>query len=597
MKFSHYVRRTVALGLSLLLFPTLLSSANAQRGARAASGHATAQPSVQKAVAANQTRPRLVLLIVVDQFRYDYLERFGDLFVADGIKRLMRDGASWTEANYDHMPTYTAPGHATLMTGAWPAETGIVGNDWPDRDAGKMVSSVSDTTATLIDGEEGEVASSPRRLMASTLGDELRLKTNDRSKVIGISVKDRSAILPAGRHANAAYWFSTRSGRMVSSNYYFNQLPAWVRSFNDARPADKFFGARWERLLPEAEYLKRAGADSPAWENIGNVKGDTNSFPHTVTGGATVANADFYGALDYTPFSNDLLLSFAEAAITNEKLGADDDTDVLTLSFSANDYVGHRFGPYSQELTDITLRVDRSIAALLDFVNARVGLQNTLVVFTADHGVAPIPEHANALGLSGGRIRSDDVLRAMRLGISARYNPKNQQPDPTADYVQKFGDREGFYNGNLYLNPVALKRDGVNREEIERVACDAALTVPGISRCFTRTQLEREGIPSADAVARRVVHGFYSRRSGDAIVLYEPFKYLGDFIPATHGSPYSYDTHVPILMMGSGIAPGRYPQAATPADIAPTLASILGVQAPSNAVGRILIEGLITARK
>ncbi|HEX8709142.1 MAG TPA: alkaline phosphatase family protein [Pyrinomonadaceae bacterium] len=599
MRDKHQARRTVtAFGLSLLLLlcslPPGAGAQQRRRPARTAGPPAAAPTPTPRPGGGDGQRPhpRLVLLIVVDQFRYDYLERFGDLFDPRGLKRLLREGASWSEANYDHMPTYTAPGHATLMTGAWPAETGIVGNEWPDRDVGRNVTSVSDTTAVLLGGEADEAASSPRRLMASTLGDELRLKTNDRSKVIGISVKDRASILPSGRHANAAYWFSTRTGRMVSSNYYFNQLPGWVASFNETRPADKYFGARWERLLPEAEYLKRAGADSPPWENIGDAKGDTNSFPHVITGGAAGPGKDFYNALDYTPFSNEMLLSFAQQAITNERLGEDEDTDVLTVSFSANDYVGHRYGPYSQEAMDITLRVDRSIAALLDFVNARTGLQNTLVVFTADHGVAPVPEQAGALGLPGGRIRNDDVLRAMRLGISARYNRKNEQPDPTADYVQKLSDREGFYNGNLYFNPVALRRDNINNEEIERVACQAALTVPGIARCFTRTQLQNGAISPADPIARRVFHGFYARRSGDVIVVYEPFKYLGDTITATHGSPYSYDTHVPLIIMGGGIAPGRYAQAATPADIAPTLASVLGVQAPSNAVGRVLLEGL-----
>jgi predicted AlkP superfamily pyrophosphatase or phosphodiesterase len=601
MTHTRQARRILALVASLLFIFGSPAGRGAQRQqqrrspTRIPSTPASAS-SAQKSNATLKTRPRLVLLIVVDQFRYDYLERFNDLFVPGGIKRLLADGASWTQANYDHMPTYTAPGHATLMTGAWPAETGIVGNDWPDRDSGRFVTSVTDTTAVLIGGEEGEVASSPRRLMASTVGDELRLQTNDRSKVVGISIKDRSAILPAGRHANAAYWFDQRNGRMVSSNYYFNQVPAWVQSFNASKFADKFFGARWERLLPESEYLKRAGLDSPPWENIGNVATDTNAFPHVITGGATAPAANFYLALDYTPFSNDLLLSFVEQAITSERLGADEDVDVLTVSFSANDYVGHRYGPYSQEAMDITLRVDRSIAALLDFVNSHVGLSNTLVAFTADHGVAPIPEHANALGLPGGRIKSEDVLRAMRLGISARYNPKNQQPDPTEDYVQKFGERNGFYNGNLYFNPVAVKRDGVNQEELERTACEAAMTVPGISRCFTRTQLQSGAISPADPIARRVFHGFYPRRSGDVIVVYEPFKYLGDFITATHGSPYSYDTHVPLVIMGAGISPGRYAQAATPADIAPTLSSIIGVQTPSNTVGRVLIEGL-TATK
>ena len=579
------------LALLLLLACSFTASTSAQRT------NNRAQTTLQTVRGAQQKRPRLVLLIVVDQFRYDYLERFGDLFAPNGLKRLARDGASWVNANYDHMPTYTAPGHATLMTGAWPAETGIVGNDWPDRDSGKFVTSVSDTTAVLLGGETGDAASSPRRLMASTLGDELRLQTNDRSKVIGISVKDRSAILPAGRHANAAYWLNQRTGRMVSSNYYFNQLPAWVQSYNAARPADKFFGARWERLLPVSEYLKRAGEDAPLWENIGDVKGDTNQFPHTITGGSTAPDTNFYLALDSSPFSNDLLLSFTQQAITNEKLGEDEDTDVLTISFSANDYVGHRYGPYSHEAMDITLRVDRSIAALLDFVNERVGLQNTLVAFTSDHGVAPIPEHANATGLPGGRVSTEDVLRAMRLGISARYNPKNQQPDPTADYVQKFGERDAFYNGNLYFNPLAIKRDGVQPEEIERVACEAAMTVPGISRCFTRTQLQAGSISPADPLARRVLHGFYPRRSGDVVVVYEPFKFLGGFITATHGSPYSYDTHVPLIIMGGGITPGRYVQAATPADLAPTLAAVLNVEVPSNSVGRVLIEGVSTPQR
>src|SRR5215213_9808343 len=244
-------------------------------------------------------RPRLVLLIVVDQFRYDYLERFGDLFAPNGLRRLLRDGASWTQSNYDHMPTYTAPGHGTMMTGAYPAESGIIGNEWLDRATGKRITSVTDDSVKLLGGLPNDPASSPSRLMASTVGDEMRLATNDRAKVIGISVKDRSAILPAGRHANAAYWFSITSGTMVSSTYYFNQLPAWVTTFNATKPADKYFGAKWERLLPEDEYVKRAGPDNPSWEVVDKAWGDTNSFPHTITGGATSASRNFYFGLDY----------------------------------------------------------------------------------------------------------------------------------------------------------------------------------------------------------------------------------------------------------------------------------------------------------
>jgi len=541
-------------------------------------------------------RPRLVMLIVVDQFRYDYLERFGDLFAPNGFRRLLRDGASWTQSNYDHMPTYTAPGHGTMMTGAYPAETGIIGNEWLDRATGARIMSVSDDTTRLLGDNPNVSGASPRRLMSSTVGDELRLATTDRSKVIGISVKDRSAILPAGRHANAAYWFSIARGNMVSSTYYFKELPAWVTAFNNTRPADKYFGAKWERLLPEDEYIKRAGPDDPSWENVGGVAADTSVFPHTITGGVKAPGREFYTDLDYTPFSNELLVSFAQQAIISEQLGQDDDTDVLTVSFSANDYVGHRFGPYSQEAMDITLRVDRQIATLLDFVQARVGLSNTLVAFTADHGVSPIPEHAAALGLGGGRVKLQDLLATIGKAISARYNPQGKSPDPSADYLLKYNEggtmREYFINNNLYFNYDALRRDGVNVEEFSQVVVAAALTVPGVARAFSRGQLLRGATSITDPIERRVLHGFYPARSGDVVLVAEPYKYLGDTLPATHGSPYTYDTHVPTIIMGPGVNPGRYLEAATPADIAPTLSALLRITAPSNVTGRVLIEAI-----
>ncbi|HKG59753.1 MAG TPA: alkaline phosphatase family protein [Pyrinomonadaceae bacterium] len=544
-----------------------------------------------------QKRPRLVLLIVVDQFRYDYLERFGDLFGPNGFRRLMRDGASWTQSNYDHMPTYTAPGHGTMMTGAYPAESGIIGNEWLDRPSGKRITSVSDESVKLLGGNPNDPASSPSRLMASTVGDELRLATNDRAKVIGISVKDRSAILPAGRHANAAYWFNWLTGTMVSSTYYFKQLPAWATSFNNAKPADKYFGAKWERLLPEDEYLKRAGPDDPKWEDVSNAwTPDTNSFPHTITGGLTAPGQKFYTALDYSPFTNDILVSFAQDAIVNEQLGQDDDTDVLTVSFSANDYVGHRFGPYSQEVMDVTVRTDRNIATLLDFIDARVGLANTLIAFTADHGVSPIPEHAAALGLGGGRIPFATVMGKIQAAISARYNPQGKTPDPTTDYLLRFQEgtawREWFINNNIYFNYDALKRDGVDVEEFSQVVVRAALTVPGIARCFSRLQLLRGATSVTDPIERRALHGFYPSRSGDVVMVAEPYKYIAETITATHGSPYSYDTHVPTIIMGAGVNPGRYLEAAAPNDIAPTLSALLRITAPSNSTGRVLVEAL-----
>lgn len=583
MKHQISLRRvaTVNLLLAFILAFAPFASTKAQKRRVA---RPNAPNSAQRASAPTNERPRLVLLIAVDQYRYDYLERFGDLFAANGLRRLQRDGASWTEANYDHVPTETAPGHATMLTGAWPSETGIIANDWFDRAEGKRVSNVQDDSVRKLGGGAVDVPSSPRNLLCSTLGDELKLMTNRRSKVVGVSIKNRAAILPTGRMADAAYWFSSQTGEFVSSTYYFDSLPEWVARFNAAKHADKFFGAKWERMIPAAEYEKRAGRDDAPWE-----KGDgktSYTFPHVVDGGLASPGPAFYDAINYTPFSNDLLVSFAEAALANEHLGEDADTDVLTVSFSANDIAGHRYGPYSQEAMDMSLRVDSQIGQLLDFVDAKVGLRNTVVVFTADHGVAPSPEQAAEMRLPGARVKVSDVLAAVRNRVRARFG-KPGDKDTTADYVQTFS------NGQIYFNWFALERDGIKNEDIERVAGEAALTVPGISRFFTRTQLVTGAVSPNDAVARRVLHGYNARRSGDVVVIQEAFKYLADYtIVANHGTPYSYDTHVPLIIMGGGIAPGRYLNAATPADIAPTLARLLRVQAPSNAVGRVLSEAI-----
>ena len=585
----------VLFSLAFLLFTVAAPLAQQPRAARGGVTRADVAP-------AKDPRPRLVLLIVVDQFRYDYLTRFGDLFGSRGIGRLMRDGASWTETNFDHVPTFTAPGHAVFMTGAGPSQTGIIANEWYERDTGEKVKSVTDDSTNKLGGKPGEKGYSPRRLLCSTVGDELRLADGDRSKVIGISTKDRSAILPAGRRANAAYWFGTDNGNMVSSTYYFDREPDWVERFNGRHLADQLFGARWDRLLPEAEYLKRAGKDDVPWENLDKSSKDTNYFPHVVTGGADKPSKFFYKALDYTPFANDLLVSFAEEAITNEKLGADADTDVLTVSFSANDYVGHRFGPYSHEVMDMSVRVDRQIGTLLDFVDARVGLRNTVVIFSADHGASPVPEQAALMNLPGHRYQKADLRKIVEDGLRARYA---RQDRPATDYIQTFDNKgvaeQGLINANFYLNRAALKRDGIDLDECERVVGELSMRMPGVARYFTRAQLENNLISAADPIARRVLRGFYPQRSGDVIVVFEPYNILFDLpddptdplSTATHGSPYSYDTHVPLIIMGRDFAGGRYFQAATPADIAPTLAGLLGVQAPSCSGGRVLSEALV----
>ncbi|HYN85792.1 MAG TPA: alkaline phosphatase family protein [Pyrinomonadaceae bacterium] len=582
-KTRHASARRAASALLSLLLALANTTAVAPQTRR---GDAT--PS-RASSASSWQRPRLVLFIAVDQFRYEYVERFGDLFAANGLRRMMREGASWANANYDHVPTETAPGHATMLTGAWPSETGVIGNEWYERnakgDGGRRVFNTADDEARILGGGDEESGASPRRLLASTVGDELRLASAGRSKVIGVSVKDRGAMMPVGRNASAAYWLSAQNGAMVSSSYYFKELPAWVARFNAQRPSDKYFGARWDRLAPEAEYARRAGADDAAWER--GTQGKTrNTFPHTVTGGAERPNRNFYAELPYTPFANDILVDFAKEAITNEGLGADADTDVLSVSFSANDYVGHRYGPYSHETMDAVLRVDRQIGALLDFVDSRVGLRNTVVALTADHGVAPIPEHSASLRLPGARVKQEEIREKIKEGLRDRLAP-NDSAGRADDYLLEYTAK----NGNVYLNLEALRRDRVSRADAERAACEGALRVEGMARCFTRTQLERGAISPNDPVARRVLHGFHVLRSGDAVVVPQPFALVVTYT-ADHYSPYSYDTHVPLMIMGGGVAPGRYEQAATPADLAPTLAVLLRSETPSNATGRVLIEAI-----
>ena len=564
-----------------------------------------------------RTRPRLVLVIVADQFRFDYLARFAPLFGKGGFRRLMNQGASWTNANFDYVPTKTSPGHTAIVTGAPPSVTGIIGNEWIERSTATKVTSVGDRTARVVGGEN-ETPNSPRRLLASTVGDELRIALGDQVKVIGVSDKPRSAILPAGKRANAAYWLGSRGGNIISSDYYFKELPEWVEAFNRTRPLDKYFGARWERLLPEREYLKRAGPDSPPWEVIDYAPGFTNAFPHIITGGESSPGWQFYDALDHSPFVNDVIVLMAEQSIVHEKLGEDEITDLLSVSLSGTDHVGHRFGPTSQELMDTVLRLDRQLARLLDFVDARVGLKNTLVAFSSDHGVAPLWQYSETKGgLGRTRITNAEVMRAVRGAIKARYGEKR-------DYIFQYQEggqyKDALINGNVYFNLDALARDRVSLDEITKAAGDAVAKLPGIAGYYTRPQLEtcrtqrKDGTPIsrsrvspnkafnrhartasclADSIGSRVLRGFDPERNGDLIIVQKQYYYIGDSSdPTSHGTPYPYDTHVPVILMGRGVKSGWYQRPATPADIAPTLSLLLGIKPPDRSQARVLREGL-----
>ncbi len=516
--------------------------------------------------------PKLILLIVVDQFRPDYLTRFGDLFGAGGFRRLLNQGAYFTSSHYLHACTYTACGHSVLLSGSIPAITGIIGNEWVDRESGFKVTSVSD--ADYVGVPEGRGAS-PRKMMSTTLGDQLRLQNNFRSRAIGISLKDRSAILPAGKSANAAYWFDTAKGQMQTSSYYLPQLPDWVKTFNDQKIPTSYFGKTWDRVLPESEYARSDQDNAPYETGLSGVK----TFPHVVNGGGTQAGPKFYDDFTRTPWANDYLVDFAELAIENEKLGQDEYTDVLSVSFSANDIMGHAFGPYSQEMQDMVIRTDRTLERFFQIIDQRVGLTNTLVVFSADHGVAPVPEYAQAKKLGGGRVSKKALYEIISQTLNGKYGE--------APWIA------GSSNESIYLNQEVIKSKGLNRSEVERVAGEAAMNIQGVATYFTRTQLINGPQPASD-LSQRVAAAFNPQRSGDVYLIAQPYFFFEEdyFLATTHGSPYSYDTHVPVILMGKELRPGQYPAPSSPADIAPTLAAILGIEPPSGSVGRVLTEAL-----
>jgi hypothetical protein len=482
--------------------------------------------------AAAAAPPKLVLAIVVDQFRYDYLTRFRGDYHA-GFKRLLTEGAVFTNARYVHYPTVTAVGHSTFLSGATPSMSGIVGNEWFERETGETVTSVSDKTVKLL-GAGGD-GSSPRRMLVSTVGDELKMAGGG-GKVVGISLKDRSAILPAGHMADGAYWFDPRSGNFVSSTFYFPELPGWVGAYNASRPADKYRGAHWlDHALP--------------------------------------ADTSIYAALEGSPFGNELVETFAERAIQAEKLGQRNVTDLLAVSFSANDYVGHAAGPDSPEVKEVSIQTDRVIGKLFSFLDAAVGMGNVLVILTADHGVAPVPEVNEARRMPGGRMPPGVVRKAVEAAL-----------------IDKYGAGQWMLNASdtaFYFNREFIRQKKLDAVDVERTAAEAVRGVAHVFRVYTREMLLNGTVDLQ--VGRRVMNGFYAPRSPDLYVLLEPYWIYGSK-GTTHSTTFSYDAHVPVIFMGPGIRPGRFYQQIAVNDIAPTLATYLDVETPSGSVGRCLAE-------
>ncbi|HLK66459.1 MAG TPA: alkaline phosphatase family protein [Bryobacteraceae bacterium] len=495
-------------------------------------------------------KPRLVLAIVIDQFRYDYLERFRGEYNS-GLARLLQEGATFEDAHYPQAATVTAVGHSTFLSGAPPSVSGIIGNEWYDRASGKTVTSVSDPLTKTVGGVPGATGSSPHRLLVSTVSDELKMRSPV-SKVIGVSIKDRSAILPVGHMADGAYWYDTDSAHWVTSTYYRGELPEWVRKLNGEKISQQYIGAKW---LPF------------------DAKDDSATPFCTMVAGTDVR---YCGGLEATPWGNEMIEQFAERAIEGENLGRHSGTDVLAVSFSANDYVGHAVGPDDPAVRDISIRTDRLLGKLLHYVEQQVGAGKTLVVLSADHGVSPVPEVNRARHMPGGRL-SDNRL-ANRI---------------TDALTKRFGAGTWLLPGSAsmpYLNQDLIRTRKLDLAEVERVAAEAARGEEHIARVYTWCELQSGSVQN-DEIGRAFTMGFFPARSGDLAILQEPY-YLFDATGTSHGTPYDYDSHVPVLFWGTGIKKGAHSRRIAVNDVAPTLATILGVEQPSGSIGHVLTEVL-----
>jgi predicted AlkP superfamily pyrophosphatase or phosphodiesterase len=511
--------------------------------------------------------PRLVVLIVIDGLPQWQVVDYREQLAPDGFRRFLDRGTWFSNANYGYAFTVTAAGHATMLSGAYPHRSGIIGNEWRDPKSGQTVYCTGDTAYTYIGHKTAALdGTSPRNMLVETLGDVMKRQSGGKARVIGISGKDRGAILPAG-HTGTAYMYMAQTGQFASTTYYMKEHPAWVSAFNAAKPADKFFGATWSPLLPEAAYAKSVPDNSP-WFNKGG------KLPKKIGEGQDIPGPLFYGELMPTPFGDELTLAFARAAVEGESLGADEVTDILSVSLSSHDYVNHAWGAESRMSHDHALQLDRHLATFFGWLDERVGKDNYVVVLSADHGFMPVPEYSKTLGRDAGRQNTRET--------TARLN---------ASLAPKFGAGEwatGFSAYGIVLNNKLIaekKVDGVAlQEEMRRLL----LQEPGISAALLRPELEN-GTGPAGQPYDRLRKTWYRERSPDIQLASKPYWMLESSRSSatTHGSAWEYDTHVPILFYGPRwVRAARVDEPAEVADIAPTLAAIVGVPAPAQSEGR-----------
>lgn len=507
-------------------------------------------------------RPKLVVGIVVDQMRYEYIPRFWDKFGEGGFKRLVNKGYLFTNHHYNYFPTYTGPGHAAVYSGTTPAVNGIVGNSWYDRDQGQSMYVVSDSTAETIGapGDAGHM--SPANLLSTTVTDELK-KAIAGSRVIAVSIKDRASILPGGHLANGAFWYDYDTGNFITSSWYMDELPDWVQAFNEQELPQQYSEKVWETLLPLDEYTESNDDDTPYEGSYED--GERPVFPHEMDGSLSRIIA--------SPYGNKLVAALAKAAIDGGQLGSDEVTDFLTVSFSSTDYVGHQFGPNSIEVEDTYLRLDRQLAGLLSYLDEKVGEGNYLLFLTADHAAVQVPASLVDRGLPGGYFDSDTAIDELESHLKDVYGE--------GEWVVS------YMNQQVYLNRELIKQQDLSLELMQHEAAQFLRQFEGVASTNTAYNYASEGYSKGlQAIYQR---GFYYGRSGDVYVQLNPgWLDSSGHTGTSHGSPYSYDTHVPLIFYGWHVPHGITKNKTVIPQIAPTVSQMLQIQFPSGSRNHLL---------
>lgn len=531
--------------------------------------------------AADTPPPRLAVVVVVDQMRADYLVRFRPYFGEGGFKRLLEAGADFQDCHYQHAVTKTAPGHATILSGVNANVHGIVANEWLDRVdpvTFVQINAVEDRAAPLVGLPPklsryanatfaAKAGRSPRNFLGTTVGDRLKARYGAAAKVFGVADKDRSAILPAGPKADGAYW--TEEGIFVTSTYYRPALPAWVQDFNAHHNAARHFGDTWDRLLAPSVYDAVQGPDNAPGEQIEFDLPVT--FPKKIVGRGDPKGAAFFGAFDKTPWNNELVADMAMRCIAEEQLGQDDIPDLLTVGFAQTDAAGHAYGPDSHEVMDSYVRLDRTLASLFAYLDAKVGAGRWVLALTADHGVAPLPEKVQAAqgAAAAGRLKGPLLDEPLNTELSTAFGAL-----PEDIHWWFLHDNSGYH-----LNPLALNAKGLAPADVARKLREALLAQPLIAAAFTREQLlAPASLGEFDEGSRR---SYFPARSPDVVYIPKPYFIERSTAGTTHGTPYDYDTHVPQLWLGAGVKPGVHAERVGVEDLAPTLAGLLGVDLPA----------------